>query len=72
MRFVLAAVLAWGLAAHAQTAPSAPVDYAAIGPQVGQTVPAFSLPDQNGVLRTLASIGGPNGAMIVFFRSADW
>ena len=42
------------------------------GPNVGQPVPAFSLPDQNGTARTLQSILGPNGALLVFYRSADW
>jgi peroxiredoxin len=35
-------------------------------------VPDFSLIDQAGATRTLASILGPNGAMLVFFRSAEW
>ena len=42
------------------------------GPAAGQTVPAFSLSDQEGRTRTLQSIMGAKGAMIVFFRSADW
>jgi hypothetical protein len=42
------------------------------GPEVGQPVPAFSAPDQEGRNQTLKSIMGPKGAMIVFFRSADW
>lgn len=42
------------------------------GPQVGEVVPAFSLPDQNGETRDLASVMGPNGVMLVFSRSADW
>ena len=49
-----------------------PVDVTALGPQVGQRVPDFRLPDQHGQTRTLASVLGPNGAMLVFFRSADW
>ena len=43
-----------------------------LGPQVGEQVPGFSLPDQNGQIRTLESILGPNGAMLLFYRSADW
>jgi peroxiredoxin len=35
-------------------------------------IPAFSLPDQNGRVRSLEDISGPAGAMIVFYRSADW
>ena len=42
------------------------------GPEVGQQVPAFSAPDQEGRNQTLKSIMGPKGAMLVFFRSADW
>ena len=40
-----------------------------IGPQVGETVPDFELIDQNGATRTLKSLLGPNGAMLVFFRA---
>ena len=42
------------------------------GPEVGQQVPAFSATDQNGRTQDLKSIMGPQGAMLVFFRSADW
>ena len=42
------------------------------GPDVGARVPDFTLPDQSGNMQTLASIAGPKGAMLVFFRSADW
>ena len=49
-----------------------PIDVASLGPQVGEQVPAFSLPDQNGQMRTLESILGPKGAMLLFHRSADW
>ena len=55
----------------AQPAP-ATIDTSRIGPQVGATVPAFSGVDQFGKPRTLASTLGPKGAMLVFFRSADW
>ena len=43
-----------------------------LGPQVGATVPDFNLADQRGRKRTLQSVMGPKGAMIVFYRSADW
>jgi len=42
------------------------------GPEIGQTVPEFSLPDQTGRTQTLESIMGPKGALLVFYRSADW
>jgi len=50
----------------------ASVNVDALGPKVGERVPPFSLNDQTGTQRTLESIAGPKGAMIVFFRSADW
>jgi peroxiredoxin len=39
---------------------------------VGSPIPNFALPDQNGATQTLATIAGPKGAMLVFFRSSDW
>ena len=42
------------------------------GPDVGQPVPDFRLADQNGTEHTLHSILGPKGALLVFYRSADW
>ncbi len=48
------------------------VDVHSLGPQVGERVPDFELPDQNGRIHTLDSIMGPNGAMLLFHRSADW
>jgi hypothetical protein len=42
------------------------------GPDAGQAVPAFSAQDQDGRTQTLRSIMGPKGAMLIFFRSADW
>jgi hypothetical protein len=48
------------------------VDTSNVGPQVGATVPAFSGVDQFGRTQMLASALGAKGAMLVFFRSADW
>jgi hypothetical protein len=48
------------------------VDVGRLGPQVGDRVPAFILQDQRGQPRTLSSLMGPKGAVLVFFRSADW
>jgi hypothetical protein len=48
------------------------IDVSQLGPQVGEQVPDFSLPDQTGRTRDLQSIMGPRGAMVVFVRSADW
>lgn len=43
-----------------------------LGPQVGSRVPDFTLRDQRGQSRTLASLMGRKGLMLVFYRSADW
>ena len=48
------------------------IDVNSLSPQVGEYVPNFNLPDQNGPAQTLDSIMGPNGAMLLFHRSADW
>jgi hypothetical protein len=42
------------------------------GPEPGTNIPDFSLPDQNGKTQSLKTIAGPKGALIVFYRSADW
>jgi len=48
------------------------VDVTTLGPQVGQPAITFQLPDQHGRPQTLASVAGPKGTMLVFFRSSDW
>jgi hypothetical protein len=65
---VLAGLLSLPLAGQTQTT----IDVSRLGPQVGERVPDFSLPDQTGKIWTLQSIMGPKGAMLVFYRSADW
>jgi hypothetical protein len=47
-------------------------DVQKLGPQVGRPAPDFTLLDQKGQARTLASLMGPKGLMLVFNRSADW
>ncbi|HWK30833.1 MAG TPA: hypothetical protein VNR20_01995 [Terriglobales bacterium] len=51
---------------------TAVVDVTKLGPQVGEKVPDFSLLDQHDQRRTLASLMGPKGLVLVFNRSADW
>lgn len=72
--FVLSMCWSGPLAAGGQgTGPARQaVDVSALGPQVGEQVPDFSLPDHTGRTRDLQSIMGPRGAMVVFVRSADW
>lgn len=72
---VLLSVFWAGSAAGGQGAPQPArpkTDVSTLGPQVGQQVPDFNLPDQTGRARTLQSIMGARGAMLVFLRSADW
>jgi len=62
-----------GLTARQQSNPPAQtVDLERLGPQVGEALPEFSLRDQGGQVHSLKSLLGPKGAVIVFFRSADW
>jgi len=60
-----------GLLAYAPSERT-PIDVSKLGPQVGERVPDFALSDQNGKTWTLQSVMGPKGAMLVFYRSADW
>ena len=48
------------------------VDVDRLGPQPGGRVPDFTATDQTGASRSLTSMLGPKGAMLVFSRSADW
>ena len=75
MRFaasVTAAVMALGLSVGTAGQQLSAVDVTRLGPQVGTAVPSFSLQDQTGRLQTLQSVMGAKGAILVFFRSADW
>lgn len=71
---LLASALLAGLFAQANLPAQVPatIDVSKLGPQVGERVPDFNLKDQNGKTVTLQSIMGAKGAMLVFFRSADW
>lgn len=59
------------VAALQATAPERP-DPMILGPAVGQVLPAFEAKDATGASRTFASLKGPNGLVLVLFRSADW
>lgn len=48
------------------------IELMSIGLPVGQKAPAFSVHDQSGRVQTLDSLKGPNGTVLLFFRSADW
>ena len=68
-RMVVAIV---ALASAIATTRGAQTDISKLGPQVGARAIDFTLPDQFGHTQRLATIAGPNGTMLVFFRSADW
>ena len=42
------------------------------GPAVGESIPDFEAADQNGKSTSFQDIVGPKGAVILFYRSADW
>ena len=71
-KILVALMLGWLGLAGVAFAQSDPVDPGTLGPQVGETVPDFTLQDHRGETRTLASLYGPRGVMLVFSRSADW
>ncbi|MBX3428072.1 MAG: peroxiredoxin family protein [Hyphomonadaceae bacterium] len=68
MRFVsgivAAVALAFGASAWAQSHN--------FGPAVGATLSAISAPDQTGATRSLASLSGENGTVLLVTRAADW
>ena len=63
--------LGGGVVSAQELTPSK-IEVGKLGPQVGDIVPDFSLPDQHGKVWTRDSIMGAKGAMLVFVRSADW
>jgi hypothetical protein len=63
--------------AMAQSTPPGPntspaVDPATLGLSIGLAIPPFQALDQQGHPRDFSSLAGPNGLVLVFFRSADW
>ena len=65
------------LEAHAQQPAAAPEPWmnfppTSTGLAVGEKIPPFRAPDQNGHMQDFNSIRGPKGAAIYFVRSADW
>lgn len=40
--------------------------------KVGDGIPSFRAADQFGKERDFANLKGPNGLVLLFFRSADW
>jgi len=69
---MLAAALFMVFSTMATAQTGTQIDVSALGPQVGEQVPNFNLPDQNGLRHTLETVRGQNGSLILFHRSADW
>ena len=71
---LLASVILLAVQAAAPTPRPEPPrpDPTTLGPAVGQMLPAFEVKDSRGAARTFESLKGPNGLVLVFFRSADW
>ena len=70
----MGSLLAIAMYAGGQQPPS---NYAAkpapsIGLEVGSRAPAFQLRDQKGQKQSNETLKGPNGTVLLFFRSADW
>lgn len=42
------------------------------GPAVGETIPYFEAADQHGAARSFDNLKGPQGLLLLFYRSADW
>jgi cytochrome oxidase Cu insertion factor (SCO1/SenC/PrrC family) len=79
MSINVAGAVVWALVslvaqpAAQQSSPQPPLpDVQKLGPQIGTRVPDFTLLDQKGQSRRLASLMGPKGLVLVFYRSADW
>jgi hypothetical protein len=72
LQLALLLTVAGALPAQSPAPGPARVEVQKVGPQLGDAVPDFSALDQHGRRRTLAELLGPKGAMLVFFRSADW
>src|SRR5579864_4929670 len=68
---VVVLALLWRAPRPALQTPAMP-DVQTLGPRVGERAPDFTLLDQHGQSRPLASLMGKNGLMLVFYRSADW
>lgn len=61
----------WSTAFPQGTVP-APVPIEKRGPAVGSVAPPIRLQDQGGRERTLETLSGKGGLVLLFVRSADW
>jgi hypothetical protein len=69
------AVLAFAITARCGSlcaATTQPADLPNSDLKAGQTIPELSGTDQFGKPQDFDSLKGPNGLVLLFFRSADW
>ena len=52
--------------------PGSSIGAVKTGPAVGATIPDFALPDKDGKMQDLSSLSGPEGLLLLIYRSADW
>ena len=55
-----------------ENSSSQPAISPSIGLPIGSNVPAFSFLDQFDHPQSNGTLKGPNGTVLLFFRSADW
>jgi hypothetical protein len=48
------------------------VEPIATGPEIGNPIPPFEALDQYGKIRSFESLRGPEGLLLLFYRTADW
>ena len=75
MRTIVAVIFLVGLCAYAGIQVTGSTNQAvlpAVGLEIGQQAPAFTLVDQFGQEHSNATLKGPKGTVLLFFRSADW
>jgi len=75
MRFVWVIALAFSLTTLGFAQQGGPAEQSGspvIGLPTGEKASPFSLRDQFGQERTLESLKGSRGTVLLFFRSADW
>lgn len=67
---LVCAMIAASISGHAQSPKL--TKGPAIGTETGKKVPSFRLKDQFGREQSNDTLGGANGTVLLFFRSADW
>jgi hypothetical protein len=75
MKIAVATLFFVGLFGLSSGQESPPTEHAvplSIGLEIGQKSPAFALADQFGHEQSNETLKGSKGAVLLFFRSADW